>query len=87
MATTEQEMIAGLDSEGATLYKHWNYAAKQLFQTLTAYNSIDSTTTASTAIERAIKELTKMSECERDKWDKFVTKCFALNADPELANS
>ena len=87
MATNEQGMREELDSEGAILYRYWIYAAKQLNQTLSAYSSVDATTTASTAIERAIKELTKASESERDKWDRFVTKCFTINVDPELANS
>ena len=86
MATSEQEMVEGLDSEGLVAYKQWHYTAEQLLKVLASYASLGTTTTAPTALERAIAELTKLLTTERFKWERFVDKCIALNINPNLAN-
>ena len=80
-------MIEGLDTEGVVVYKQWHCSADQLLKVLASYASLGTATTATTALERAIAELTKLLAAERAKWERFVNKCIALDVDHSLANS
>ena len=86
MAPSDQAIVDGLDTEGSVIYRQWSYAADQLSRVLTFYASLGSTTTAITALEKAIAELTKSLVTERDKWEKVVDKCITSNLDPNHVN-
>ena len=69
--TPEMEMLEGFDGMGKGMYKKWKCAAQRLSGVLSAYASISSAATASTAMEIAVRELEAGLRNERACWESF----------------
>ena len=73
--TPEMEMLGEFDGTGKGSYKKWKCAAQRLSGVLSAYASLSSTATASTAMEIAVRELEAGLRNERACWESFENYC------------